>query len=147
MKTRITLISLALIGFVFAFSGSAWAGRDHHRGHYYQKWHQHDGRPFLRPHGYKRHYEHKRHYGYKKHYRYKRHYEYKRGFRWHHGRRHHFKRDYFGPRRHDRHYYHRPIEKHVYRHYDAISDRRYHVKGRWSDYPGCSFSFGISGSR
>jgi hypothetical protein len=49
MKKKITLISLVLIGFVFVFSGSAWAGRDFRHGHHYQKWH-HKGAPFYKKH-------------------------------------------------------------------------------------------------
>lgn len=49
MKKKITLISLVLIGFVFVFSGSAWAGRDFRHGHHYQNWH-HKGAPFYKKH-------------------------------------------------------------------------------------------------
>ncbi len=37
MKQKVALISLALIGFVFVFSGSAWANGNHRQGHFYGK--------------------------------------------------------------------------------------------------------------
>jgi hypothetical protein len=148
MKKKVTLISLVLIGFVFVFSGSAWAGRDFRPGHHYQKWHNNGG------HHYKRHdgWRHGRGKHFSPRYRAPKWHNnggryYKRHHGWRHGR-----GKYFGPRHRDRrpHYYRRTIEKHVYHHSSSddsyASDDQYQVAGTLGD-PGFSFSFGISGSR
>jgi hypothetical protein len=117
MKKKITLISLVLIGFVFVFSGSAWAGRDVRHGHHYQKWH-HKGAPFY-----------KKHPG------------------WGHGRRGHYGPRYRGkhhrPYRRPvvKHIYHHTSSDNRYNDYD-----QYQAAGTVSE-PGFSFSFGISGTR
>lgn len=138
MRHKIALISLALIGLVFAFSNLAWAGRDHHRGHRYEKHYKHGG-PYREHRGW-----HQRPGRYVKPF--------------HHGPRHRFK--HHGPKR-------RIVEKHVYHHYPPKrhyrgkhyyhgdryyrggryyhGDRYYAAGGLWD--PGFFFSFGISGSR
>jgi len=120
MKRKTALISLVFIGFVFLFSGNAWAGRDYRHGPHFEK------RPH---HGY---YAKKRH-GWH-------HYRGHHDKRFHHGPRHR------GWRRPP---VHRTVEKHVYHHYgsdDRYYDDQYHAAGSLSD-PGFSFSFGISGTR
>ena len=117
MKKKITLISLVLIGFVFVFSGSAWAGRDHRRGHHYQKWHNNGGHYYKKHHG------------------------------WRHGRGRHFsprhrdRRPYHYRRTIEKHVYHHTRSDDSY-----TSDDQYQVAGTVGD-PGFFFSFGISGSR
>ena len=122
MKRKIACISLALIGFVFFFSGSAWAGRDHRPGHHYDQRHAHHGGYVLKQPG------------------------------WRYGTRHHGRHFYRGPWHRGRHLRpaQRPIEKHVYHHYEndanAYRDDQYQVEGSVAD-PFFSFSFGISGAR
>lgn len=122
MKQKVALISLALIGFVFVFSGSAWANGNHRQGRFY-------GKP-LPHHGY---------YAGK-------------GPGWRHGLRHHPKRFHRGPWHRGRQHrpVHRTVEKHVYHHYnnDTAYDTgdQYEASGSLSD-PGFSFSFGVSGTR
>lgn len=118
MKKKIILISLVLIGFVFVFSGSAWAGRDvRHHGHHYQKW-QHKSGPYY-----------KKHHG------------------WGHGRRA-LRAPRYGSRHHHlyrrpvvKHIYHHTGSDDSYSDYD-----QYQAAGTVSE-PGFSFSFGISGTR
>ena len=122
MKQKMAFISLALIGFVLVFSGSAWASRDHRPGHYVDQRHMHHGRDFRKApvwrHG-------PRH----------------RGDRWHRGPWH--RSDCPRPA-------HRMVEKHVYHHYDSDAydngGDQYEAAGSVSD-PFFSFSFGISGTR
>jgi hypothetical protein len=122
MKQKIALISLALIGFVFVFSGNAWANRDHRGGHYVANPHPHIGQYHQNGHG------------------------------WYHGRGFHPNRFHRGPQHRGWSYRpaRRTVEKHVYHHYNS-DDRytdgdQYQAAGTLSD-PGFSFSFGISGTR
>ena len=117
MKKKVTLISLVLIGFVFVFSGSAWAGRDFRHGHHVQKWHQKGG-----------------------HY-YKRHHGWRHGRGKHFGPRHRDRRPHYYRRTIEKHVYHHTSSDDSY-----ASDDQYQVAGTLGD-PGFSFSFGISGSR
>jgi len=122
MKQKIALISLALIGFVLVFSGSAWANGNHRYGHFYGKQHPHYG-------DYAR-----------------------KGPGWHPGPGHHPQRFHRGPWYRGRHHrpVQRTVEKHVYHHYDNDSaydtGDQYDASASLSD-PGFSFSFGISGTR
>jgi len=119
MKKKIALISLVLIGFVFVFSGSAWAGRDSRHGHHYQKWHDKGG-PF---------YKHKQYRG------------------WGHGPRGDYGPRYRSPNHHPyrrpvvKHVYHHISSADSY-----SDDDRYQASETVSE-PGISFSFGISGTR
>jgi len=119
MQKKIALISLVLIGFVFIFSGSAWAGRDHRRGPHYQK-SQHNGGHYYKKHRGWRH-NRGRHYGPR--YRHQGHRPYRRTI--------------------EKHVYHHTSsdEDNSY-----ASDDQYQVAGTLGD-PTFSFSFGISGSR
>ena len=122
MKQKMAFISLALIGFVFVFSGSAWAGRDHRPGHYVDQRHPYHGSHFNKAPG------------------------------WRCGPGHHGKQWHRGPWHRGRYPRpaHRTVEKHVYHHYvsDAndYNDDQYQAAGSVSD-PFFSFSFGISGTR
>jgi len=121
MKQKITLISLALIGFVFLLSGSAWANGNYRHGHHYTKRIPHHG------------------------------YYARKGPGWHRGPVHHPPRFHRGPWHRGRHHrpVHRTVEKHVYHHYQndsAYYGDRYEASGSVSD-PFFSFSFGVSGSR
>jgi len=129
MKKKIALISLVLIGFVFIFAGSAWAGRDYHRGHHYQKGHPHHDRHYFRNHNGWRH-DRGRHFS----------------------PRYHDRGRHYGLRHRDRHPhpYRRTIEKHIYHHTssdDSYADEDpYQVAGTLPE-AGFSFTFGISGTR
>lgn len=121
MKKMIALLSLTLVALVFTFSGNAWAGRGHDRGHRYEKHHRYDG-AYGRQH---------------------------RG--WHKGYGHRVERHRYSPPHRFRHHPpgRRIVEKHIY-HYDRRPrhDRgfRHHAAGSlW--HPGFYFSFGVSGHR
>jgi len=122
MKQKVALISLVLIGFVFALSGSAWANGNHRHGHHYDKRIHHHG------------------------------YYARKGPGWYRGPGHHPQRFHRGPWYRGRHHRpaQRTVEKHVYHHYDNDTsydtDDQYEASASLSD-PGFSFSFGISGTR
>ena len=117
MKKKITLISLVLIGFIFVFSGSAWAGRDYRHGHHYQKQHNKGG-PFYKQHRGCGH-------GPRGYY----------GPRYRGGHHHPYRRPVV------KHVYHHISSEDSY-----SDDDQYQASGTVSE-PGISFSFGISGTR